>query len=267
MSVNFLQDVTGPDERNISTDIIARQFSFNNDKNSPTSAMTSIELNMLPPLARKNHKGRLSGMWPFHKNIPMYCLTIVTSDAGGSLGGVMGLRSFPITGRNEYLPIHENLFRWIKTEDNIEQPTQLHLLSTLVQCRGSLKDLHEKVYDHIQKDTAYLQLTDTLCSMVAGTVSPCVLTNINIELAEVISKHLGKTGNETSDTVLRCFSRAHGELSAPGTMSIHLTTRRTEFNFELRVSDHPIVQDGSGNRMILPLDEGRSYANELLLLS
>ncbi|WP_110997988.1 hypothetical protein [Taibaiella soli] len=248
MSVDFLDEETSQ----IQTD---SQLKAGALSVVPSSVdVSGIELRMLPPFIRDNRTLRI---WPFPGYAKLYCLTIVISDVANQLTGLMDLNAFPRIGKNEFLPVNKSIFYWEDKDGASQAPNQLHTMCSVIKSKESLRETGD-IMTHVKDDAEYKSLVDKLSSVVADTASFAAVTNISMQIANIVGQYLGKVDDKPIGTVVNSYTRLHGDWDKLGITPIAAATKNVDFNFELVIRDRnreqPAATSGTTtSRLVLPL--------------
>jgi hypothetical protein len=196
--------------------------------------ISGIEIRMLPPFVRDNRQLKI---WPFPGYAKLYCLTTVVSDMNNELTGAMDLSAFARVGKNDYLPLNKTIYYWHKNAGGQPLPENVHIMCAIIKSREAIKD-PERVLAAVKKDSDYRRIVDHLNAVVADTASFAVVTNMTVKIANIITKHLGKTADMPVAMVVDSFSRLHGDWDKPGIRQVSMSAKNADFGFEVIVHDH-----------------------------
>jgi len=247
MSVDFLDEETSQIQTNGLAQACAQRM-------VPSSVdVSGIELRMLPPFIRDN---RTLHIWPFPGYAKLYCLTIVISDVANQLTGLMDLNAFPGIGKNEFLPVNKSIFYWEDKDGASPAPNQLHTMCSVIKSKERLRETGD-IMAHVKNDAAYQSLVDKLSSVVADTASFAAVTNISMQIANIVGQYLGKVDDKPIGTVVNSYTRLHGDWDKLGISPIAASTKNVDFNFELVIRDRnreqPVSSHGiTTSSIILP---------------
>lgn len=245
MSLDFLNEETSQ----IVQDASASQTAGEHAVPSSTD-VSGIELRMLPPFIRDNRTLRI---WPFPGHAKLYCLTIVVSDVANQLTGVMDLNAFPRIGKNEFLPINKTIYYWENKDGSHQAPNQVHVMTSIIKSKESLRETGE-IMSSVKDDSDYKDLVDKLSSVVADTASFAAVTNISMQIANIVGQYLGKVDDKPIGTVVNSFTRLHGDWDKLGITPVYVSTKNVEFNYELVIRDNNRAQPfASASKLVLPL--------------
>ena len=199
-----------------------------------TSAeVTGIEIRMLPPLIKDNLTPKV---WPFPGYAKLYCLTIVVSDVTSMLAGNIDLKGFPRIGDNEHLPINKTIFYWQADDQNTQAPNQIHVFSSIIKSKESLRDVGQ-VMTTVKDDDGYKSLISGLASVVKTASSFNVVTDIIVQVAGIVGKYLGKVEDKALATVINSYTTIHGDFDKLGVNDLMYPTRDVDMEFDLTVRD------------------------------
>lgn len=193
--------------------------------------VSGIELRMQPPKIKEN--GTIK-VWPFPGYAKLYCLTIVISDAGNQLVGAIDLKGFPRIGSGEYLPINKTLFYWQAENEQAKSPNQLHVLSSVIKSKESLRNTGE-ILNGIKNDDEYKGLIGNLGQIAKDAASFNLVTDIIMEVAGVVGKHLGNVEDKPLGTVVNSYTTLYGDFDKVGINPYTYETRNVDFTFHLTV--------------------------------
>jgi hypothetical protein len=198
-----------------------------------SSEVTGIELRMLPPLIKENNTPKV---WPFPGYAKLYCLTIVVSDVTNMLAGTIDLKGFPRIGNNEHLPINKTIFYWQADDKNTQSPNQIHVFSSIIKSKESLRDVGQ-VMTTVKNDDGYKSLISGLATLAKGASTLSPVTDIIVEVAGIVGKYLGKVEDKALATVINSYTTIHGDFDKLGVNDLNYTTRNVDMEFDLTVRD------------------------------
>lgn len=205
--------------------------------------ISGIELRMLPPFIRNNHTPKI---WPFPGRARLYCLTMVVSDVANQLNGYIDLNSFGRIGSGELLPVNKTLYYWERDSAEATAPNQLHVVCSVIKGKGALRDVGA-VLGSAREDQEYRRLVDRLGAMVADTASVATVVNLALQITGVVGRYLGHVSDQSLGTMVRSFTRLHGDWDKPGIVPLTVPTRDVDFSLELVVRNkHQVLYAPDG---------------------
>jgi hypothetical protein len=193
--------------------------------------VSGIELRMLPPMIKENGTAKV---WPFPGYAKLYCLTIVVSDAGNQLVGAIDLKGFPRIGSDEHLPINKTIFYWQAENDQAKSPNQIHVMCSVIKSKESLRDTGN-ILGKIKSDDEYKTLIGSLGAIAKDAASFNLVTDIMMDVAGVVGKHLGRVEDKPLGTVVNSYTTLYGDFDKVGINPYTYTTRNVDFTFHLTV--------------------------------
>jgi hypothetical protein len=236
----MLVDFVDPKTTSVSSDL--RGIISTKDENSVVKARaeihtsakaTGIELRMLPPLIKENNMLKI---WPLPGYAKLYCLTIVVSDVTNMLAGTIDLKGFPRIGKNEHLPINKTVFYWQADEKNQNAPDQIHVFSSIIKSKESLRDVGT-IMTTVKGDEGYQGLISSLGTIVKGGSSFNVVTDIIVQVAGIVGKYLGKVEDKALATVINSYTTLHGDFDKLGVSDLSYPTKNVDFEFDISIRD------------------------------
>lgn len=157
---------------------------------------------------------RTPNIGPFPGYAKIYFMTLVISDIQNQAVFV-DVKGFPKVDDKEDLPIDNTLYYWKKTSNGKTPPSQLHVFTSIIKSKQSLRDTG-KILQEIKDDDGYKSAIKTVVSVVtsANPVAPIVdqITN----LANIVGKFLGKVEDKPLITVLQSFTDINGDFDVLG---------------------------------------------------
>jgi hypothetical protein len=193
--------------------------------------VTGIELRMLPPMIKENGTAKV---WPFPGYAKLYCLTIVVSDAGNQLVGAIDLKGFQRIGSGEHLPINKTIFYWQAESEQDKSPNQIHVMCSVIKSKESLRDTGN-ILGSIKNDNEYKTLIGSLGAIAKDAASFNLVTDIMMDVAGIVGKHLGKVEDKPLGTVVNSYTTLYGDFDKIGINPYPYVTRNVDFTFHLTV--------------------------------
>lgn len=193
--------------------------------------VSGIEIRMLPPLIKNNHTPRV---WPFPGYAKLYCITIVVSDVANQLVGAIDLKGFSRMGDNEHLPINKTIFYWQSEKVKDKAPNQIHVFCSVLKSKQALRDI-SKILGDIKNDEGYKGLIGKLGKVAKKAAKFNLVTDIMVQLAEVVGKHLGNVEDKPVGTVINSHTTLHGDFDNIGITPLLYNTPDIDFKFEVVV--------------------------------
>jgi hypothetical protein len=121
-------------------------------------------------------------------------------------------------------------------------------MSSIIKSKEPLRNAAD-ILECAKSDQAYKSIFGQLLSAIIPGDSFSALTDISMQVAGIIGRHLGKVHDVPLGTVVHSFTRLHGDLDTLGITPIEISTRNVDFNFELVVRD----SNRQNNRCLIDL--------------
>ena len=239
MAINFLDpETTGVSNGNIK---IAGPLSALTKSEIASLIKTSkdvsgVELRMLPPLIKDNHT---ASVWPFPGFSKLYCLTLVVSDIPNQSVGNIDLTGFPRIGDHEHLPINKTIFYWQSTNKKDDGPNQIHTMCSVMKSKQDLRDVGT-VLASVKDDSEYKTLLGALSKAAKDVAKFNLVTDILVQVAGVIGKHLGKVEDKPLGTIINSYTTLHGDFDKMGISPLLYSTKDVDFEFQMIVRNKSI---------------------------
>ena len=198
--------------------------------------VSGIELRMLPPLIKDNHT---PSVWPFPGFSNLYCLTMVISDIPNQSVGNIDLKAFPRIGDHEHLPINKTIFYWQSNDKKDESPNQIHTMCSVMKSKQDLRDVGN-VMASVKEDTEYKGLIDAMAKAARDAAKFSLVTDIIVQVAGIIGKHLGKVEDKPLGTIINSYTTLHGDFDKIGIAPLVYSTKDVDFSFQMIVRNKTV---------------------------
>ena len=178
---------------------------------------------------------RTPNIGPFPGYAKIYFLTLVVSDIKNQAVFV-DVKGFPKVDDKEDLPIDNTLYYWKKTATSKVPPSQLHVFTSIIKSKQSLRDAG-KILQDIKDDEGYKSALKTVVSVITSVTAVLPIVDQITNLANIIGKFLGKVDDKPLISVLQSFTDINGDFDVLGKIPKEYRSKYAILGLSLTVRD------------------------------
>lgn len=210
--IDFLQNLQ-TEEHNFQEAFVSKRHAKVKTTQIPTSKeITGIEVRLSDVVIIDNKTPKV---FPFPGLAKVYFINMILSDVS-TTPITIDLNGFEKVDDNYKLSLDRTLFSWKqKTNSTAEGPSQIHVFSSLIKSKQSLRDV-AKVMADVKADKKFQGLADELATLLkkAGTVTN--ISSLVFELAGIVGGFLGKVEDKPLLTWVQSFTDLNGDFDVLG---------------------------------------------------
>lgn len=178
---------------------------------------------------------RTPNIGPFPGYAKIYFLTLVVSDVQNQAVFV-DVKGFPKIDDKEDLPIDNTLYYWKKTTASKTPPSQLHVFTSIIKSKQSLRDAG-KILQEIKEDEGYKSAIKTVVSVITSATAVIPIVDQITNLANIVGKFLGKVEDKPLISVLQSFTDINGDFDVLGKIPKEYRSKYAILGLSLTVRD------------------------------
>ncbi len=178
---------------------------------------------------------RTPNIGPFPGYAKIYFLTLVVSDIQNQAVFV-DVKGFPKVDDKEDLPIDNTLYYWKKTSASKTPPSQLHIFTSIIKSKQSLRDAG-KILQEIKDDEGYISAVKKVVSVVTSAAAVLPIVDQITNLANIIGKFLGKVDDKPLISVLQSYTDINGDFDVLGKIPKEYRSKFAVLGLSLTVRD------------------------------
>lgn len=197
-----------------------------------TGEISGIELRLSRAHILNNKTPKIG---PFPGYAKIYFLTLVVSDIQNQAVFV-DIKGFPKVDSKEDLPIDNTLYYWKKSTGNSTAPSQLHVFTSIIKSKQSLRDAG-KILQELKEDEGYKSAIKTVVSVVTSATPAAPVLDQITNLANIIGKFLGKVEDKPLISVLQSYTDINGDFDVLGKIPKEYRSRYAILGLSLTVRD------------------------------
>jgi hypothetical protein len=197
-----------------------------------TGDISGIELRLARAHILDN---RTPNIGPFPGYAKIYFLTVVVSDVQNQ-AVIVDVKGFPKIDDKEDLPIDNTLYYWKKTTSSKTPPSQLHVFTSIIKSKQSLRDAG-KILQEIKDDEGYKTAVKTVVKVVTSATAVIPIVDQITSLANIIGKFLGKVEDKPLISVLQSFTDINGDFDVLGKIPKEYRSKYAILGLSLTVRD------------------------------
>jgi len=144
----------------------------------------------------------------------LYVIELVISDVG-NLVQTFDIKPFARVGNNEDLPIDKTLYYWKQNNMNESNPSQIHILTSIIKSKQKLRDTG-KIMSDIKNDKDYSDLVSSLSSVISSVSNMNAISSILFSMVGIAGKFLGKVDDKPLITWVQSFTDINGDFDTLG---------------------------------------------------
>jgi hypothetical protein len=199
----------------------------------PTSdQITGIEIR-LSRVYIKNNKTPKIGPFPGYAKVYFICL--IASDVANQTPK-LEIKAFPKIDDNEELPIDKTVYFWKQTKKNTTPPSQIHVFSSIVKSKKSLRDVG-KIMTEVKKDKEYKSVLKTIAGAVSGATAAGALVDQVTNLASIVGRFLGKVEDRPLISILQSYTDINGDFDSLGKVRKEFPNRYATIGLSITIRD------------------------------
>jgi hypothetical protein len=162
-------------------------------------------------------------------------MNIIASDIYGT-DVDLTLDGFEKVDDNHTLAVDRTLFYWKKTEESLKSPSQIHIFSSLVKSKKSLRDT-AKIIAEAKENEKIKSLTSGLGSLLKDASKFNSLTNVLMQVASVVGEMLGKVEDKPLLSRFQSFTDMAGNFNQLGKTDHPFGNRYADLDFAIYIRD------------------------------
>lgn len=178
---------------------------------------------------------RTPNIGPFPGYAKVYFLTIVASDVKNH-GVTVDVKAFPKVDDKEDLPIDNTLYYWRKTGTSKEPPTQIHVFTSIIKSKQSLRDTG-RILEDLTNDNNYKSAVKTVVSAVSSASPVGAILDVITSVANIVGGFLGKVEDKPLLSVLQSYTDINGDFDVLGKVFREYKNRNALLGLSLTVRD------------------------------
>ena len=186
---------------------------------------------------------RSPGIGPFPGYAKIYFLTLVVSDIQNQAVFV-DVKGFPKVDSKEDLPIDNTLYYWKKTSADTASPSQLHVFTSIIKSKQSLRDTG-RILQELKDDAGYQSALKTVVSVVTSATPVAPIVDQITNLANILGKFLGKVEDKPLLSVLQSYTDINGDFDVLGKVSKEYRSKYAALALSLTVRDKDREREAS----------------------
>ncbi len=178
---------------------------------------------------------------PFPGLAKVYLLNIITSDILGS-DIDLALDGFEKVDDNQTIAVDRTLFYWKKTDETPKSPSQIHIFSSLIKSKKSLRDT-AKIIGEAKDNEKIKSLTSGLGELVKNASKFNMLTNVVMQVASVVGDLLGKVEDKPMLSRFQSFTDVGGNFNQLGKTAFPFGNMYANLDYSIFIRDKERQQE------------------------
>ncbi len=227
---------------NFNENLYLESFSFKETKelrspnllsDIPTSRQISgIEVRLSRVHIRDN---KTAPVGPFPGLAKVYLMNVISSDILGS-DISLSLEGFEKVNDNQALAVDRTLFYWKKTDETPKAPSQIHIFSSLIKSKKTLRDT-AKIMAEAQENDKIKGLKSSLGAILKDASKYNLLTNVLLQVASVVGDMLGKVEDKPLLSRVQSFTDIAGNFNQLGKTDHPFANKYADLDYTIYIRD------------------------------
>jgi len=197
-----------------------------------TRDISGIEIRLNHVIVKDNNTPKFL---VFPGRADVYFINIVVSDLEAASTS-LDLKGFEKIKDGDSLSVDKTLYFWKKKNDIDLSPSQIHVFSSIVKSKESLRDSGTLI-SSVQNDGDYKNIVSTIGNTIKNAATFNVISSSIFSIAGIVGKYLGKVEDRPLLSWFQSFTDLGGDFDPLGETKKHAENNYAAMNLALIVRD------------------------------